>query len=168
MLSSELSLSEMLTNLEAQIDLLRERETRHAERAAYHEEQRSQAAAELAVVLQSYEALKSAATRAAELAVRLPPPPSAPSLQEPPPELPPGGTKLRGALVEELMAVLPKGEVFGPTRIADELNRRYGRALSRPADSRFTSSALRRLVAYGWLERVQKGTPHHEALYRKV
>ncbi len=68
----------------------------------------------------------------------------------------------------DLLEDLQDGEVFGPTRIADELNRRYGRALTRPADSRFTSSALRRLLAAGWLELVQKGTPHNEAMYRKA
>lgn len=157
-MSSELSLSQMLASLEAQIKLLREQEAHHAEREAYHHEQRSRTAVELAKVLQSYEAL----TTAAEIAARVPPPAA------PPPQGRPGGTKLRGTLVADLLKDLPDGEVFGPTRIADELNRRYGRALSRPADSRFTSSALRRLVAYGWLELVQKGTPHHEALYRKV
>ena len=157
-MSSEFSLSQMLASLEAQIKLYREREAHHAEREAYHHEQRTRTAAELAKVLQSYEAL----TTAAEIAARVPPPAATP-LEEPP-----GGRKLRGTLVEELVEDLPDDEVFGPTRIADELNRRYGRALSRPADSRFTSSALSRLLAAGWLELVQKGTPHNEAMYRKA
>lgn len=157
-MSSELSLSQMRASLEAQIKLYREREAHHAEREAYHHEQRTRAASELAKVLQSYEALITAA----EIAARVAPPPP------PSPELPPGKTKLRGTLVERLLEDLPDGEVFGPTRIAEELNRRYGRALTRPADSRFTSSALRRLFAAGRLELVQKGTPHNEAQYRKA
>ncbi|HEY9422919.1 MAG TPA: hypothetical protein VIW92_16015, partial [Thermoanaerobaculia bacterium] len=104
----------------------------------------------------------TAAGTAAEIAARIPPP------APPPRELPPGKTKLRGILVERLLKDLADDEVFGPTRIAQELNRRYGRALTRSADSRFTSSALRRLLAAGWLELVEKGTPHHEAQYRKA
>jgi hypothetical protein len=161
--SSEVPLSKVLAHLETQIKQHREREAYHAEQEARHREQRAREAAGLATALQSFETLKAAAGTAAEIAARVPP-------TAPPParKLPPGKTKLRTALVAELLEDLPDGEVFGPTRIAEELNQHYGRALVRPADSRFISSALRRLLAYGWLELVQKGTPHHEAQYRKV
>ncbi len=158
-MSPEVSLSQVLAHLETEIKLRREREAYHAEKEAYHREQRSREAAELAVMLQNFETLKAAAGTAAEIAARVPPPAR---------KLPQGKTKLRTSLVARLLEELPDGEVFGPTRIAQELNQRYGRALVRPADSRFTSSALRRLFAQGWLELVEKGTPHHEAQYRKA
>lgn len=161
-MSPEVSLSQVLAHLETEIKLRREREAFHAEQEAYHREQRSREAAELAAVLQNFETLKAAAGTAAEIAARVPPP--APPARK----LPPGKTKLRTTLVAELLEDLPEDEDFGPTWIAEELNRRYGRALVRPADSRFTSSALRRLLAQGWLELVEKGTPHHEAQYRKA
>lgn len=161
-MSSELSLSQILSNLETQIGQHREREAFHAGQEVYHREQRAREAEELAAVLQSYDALMAVAGTAAEIAARVAPP------APPPREEPPGKTKLRGRLVERLVADLPADEVFGPTRIATELNRRHGRALSRAADSRFTSSALRRLRAEGSLRLVQKGTPHHEAMYRKA
>ena len=157
-MSPELSLSQVLAHLEAQIKQHREREAYHAEQEAYHREQRAREATDLAAALQSFETLKAAVGTAAEIAARVPPPTQ---------KLPPGKTKLRGTLVEQLLEDLSDGEVFGPTRIAEELNQRYGRALTRAADTRFTSSALRRLLAAGWLELVRKGTPHHEAMYRK-
>lgn len=63
---------------------------------------------------------------------------------------------------------LPAGEVFGPSRAAAEVNRRFGRHLSRPADPRLASSALRHLRARGVLRVVKKGSAHQEALYAKV
>lgn len=158
-MSPELSMSQVLAHLEAQIKQHREREAYHAEQEAYHREQRAREATDLAAALQSFETLKAAVGTAAKIAARVPPPAQ---------KLPPGQTKLRGTLVEQLLEDLPDGEVFGPTRIAEELNQRYGRALTRAADTRFASSALRRFLSYGWLKLVQKGTPHHEAMYKKA
>lgn len=63
---------------------------------------------------------------------------------------------------------LPAGEVFGPSRAAEEVNRRFGRHLSKPADLRLASSALRRLRAHGVIRVARSGTAHHEALYEKI
>lgn len=162
-MSSELSLSQILANLEAQIDLHRKREIFHAERELFHREQREVEAAELAAVIQSYEALKAVAGPAAEIAARVVPAPA-----PPPQEELPAGTKIGRKLVERVLADLPADEDFGPSRIAAELNRRYGKSLPKPADARFASTALRRLLDDGGIRLVRKGTPHHEALYRKA
>ena len=162
-MSSELSLSQILANMEAQIDTHRKREVFHAEREMFHREQRSVEAAELAAVLQSYEALKAVAGAAAEIASRVP------SVTPPPAEEEtPADTTVRSKLVERLVAGLPADEVFGPSRIAAELNRRYSQSLPRPADARFASTTLRRLLADGVIRLVQKGSPHHEALYSRL
>ena len=45
------------------------------------------------------------------------------------------------------VATLPAAEVFSPSRISTEINRRYGKHLRRPASARMVSNALRRLAA---------------------
>jgi hypothetical protein len=66
-----------------------------------------------------------------------------------------------------LVAELPAGETFTASRVAQEVNRRFGRELRKPIDSRLASTALRRLLAEGAIALVQKGTAHREALYSR-
>ena len=65
----------------------------------------------------------------------------------------------------QVVEELPEGEVFGPSRLAEEANRRYGRQLGKPVDARMASGILRRLLAEGTVRLVQKGGSHREALY---
>jgi len=161
-LSSELSVAQVLANLEAQMRFHREQEAHHAEQEVFHREQRAVHAAEHETVAQHYEAFKASASGAAEIAARRKAP-------EPPPEEPPrsSGPSLPSRLVARVVEDLPEGETFSPSRIADEVNRRYPRELRRPIDSRLASTALRRLLAYGEIHLVEKGLPHREAIYRR-
>ena len=160
-MSSELLLSQILANMEAQIASVREREAFHAEQEGFHREQRTAKAAELAAILQSYEALKAAVGPAVEIASRF-----APAATPPPPrEQVPNGTKFHGKLVERVVESLPAGEVFNASRVAGEIGRRY--ILRKPIDPRVVSNALRRLLDAGEIHLAQKGVPHHEALYTK-
>ena len=167
-MSSELSVAQILANLEAQMALHQEREAYHAEQEVYHREQRAVHAAEHETVAKHYEAFKATAGKAAEIAARVaaaaskPEPPKQP---EPPP--PPSGPILPSQLVARLIAQLPAGETFGASRVAAEVNRRYKRELRKPMDSRQASTSLRRLLAEGQVRLVQKGTAHHEALYSR-
>lgn len=162
-MSSELSLSEILAALEAKIASHREKEAYHAEQEAFHREQRAFQAAELATSLEHYEALKTVAGPAAEIAASFTP--AAPARVEKVEEVPP--STVRSKLVSRVVAALPAGEVFSPSRISTELNRRYGKHLRRPASARMVSNALRRLAAEGEVRLVQQGAPYHEALYTK-
>jgi hypothetical protein len=81
-------------------------------------------AAELAAVVQSYEALKAVAGPAAEIAARVAPV-APPSRQE---SFPPG-RRSAPSFMEKVLADLPMDQDFGPTRIAAELNQRYGKPL---------------------------------------
>lgn len=167
-MGSELSVSQILTSLEAQMALLREREVFHAEQEAFHREQRALSAAEYEKVARSYESFKASAGEAAEIAVRAaaaapPSPPPAPPREE----LPPGKVPRPHLLVAKVVADLPEGEVFGCSGMAKEVNRRFGHALKKPLDSRLASTILRRLAAEGRIRVVQKGTPHNEARYTK-
>jgi hypothetical protein len=132
----------------------------HAEQEVFHREQRALQAAELATSLERYEAFKVVAGPAAEMASSFTP--AAPKKVE---EIP--SSTVRSKLVSQILASLPAGEVFGPSRISTEINRRFGRHLRRPASARMVSSALRRLRDEAEIRLVEKGGPYHEALYTK-
>jgi phosphoribosylcarboxyaminoimidazole (NCAIR) mutase len=167
--SSELSVAQILANLEAQMALHKEREAYHAEQEVYHREQRAVHAAEHETVAKHYEAFKATAGGAAEIAARV-----AASAPAPPPQKEetrqpalPAGRSLPSRLVARLIAELPADETFTASRIAAEVNRRFRRELPKPIDSRLASTALRRLLAEGEIRLVEKGTAHREALYSR-
>ena len=167
---AELSVTEILTNLETQMAFHREREAFHAEQEVFHREQRAVHAAEYETIARGYEAFKASAALAGEMAARAAVPVPAPAEEEKQPkeEPPAGRPALRSQLVARIVADLPVGEVFNASRLAEEVNRRFGKTLPKPADARLASVALRRLHANGRIRLVKKGTPHHEALYSRV
>jgi alkylated DNA nucleotide flippase Atl1 len=161
---TELSVQQMLANLEAQIELHREREAHHAREEAAHREQRETHAAELAALLRHYEALKSSVEAAAPLAVRhVPVQPK----EAPRETLPSGKPVVWSRLVDRVVAEIPDGEVFSPADIAAAVSRRF-QGLPKEADSRVISTILRRMAAAGGIRMVRKGTSHREASYTKA
>jgi len=160
--SSQLSVAQVLANLETQMKLLRDQEIHHAEQEAFHREQRAVHAGEYETVARHYEAFKASAESAAEIASRVAPP--QPAREEP---LPPLKPVLPSRLVARAVLEIPAGESFAPTRIAAEVNRRYPRELRKPIDSRLASTALRRLLAEGKVRLVRKGTAHRETIYAR-
>lgn len=165
-MSAEFSVAQILANLEVQMAFHREKESLHAKEEAFHHEQRTLHAGEYEKIAKHYEAFKASAGSAAEIAARnvVPAPPEPPREEEPPPPLTP---VLRSRLVARLVQELPAGERFTPTKVAREVNRRYPRELPKPVDSRLASSALRRLLANGAVQLVEKGTAHREAVYTR-
>ncbi len=161
-MSSQLSVAQVLANLEAQMKLLRDKETHHAGQEAFHREQRAVHAAEYETVARHYEAFKASAGGAAEIASRFAAP--EPPREEP---LPPLKPALPSRLVARAVLEIPAGESFAPTRVAAEVNRRYPRELRKPIGSRLASTALRRLLAEGKVRLVRKGTAHREAIYAR-
>jgi hypothetical protein len=119
--------------------------------------------------VKNYEAFKSTAGNAAEIAARtvVPAPAPAPEPREEPPQGP-VKPRLFVDLVAWLVQELPAGEVFQASRVATEVNRRYPRQLSKPMDSPLASVCLRRLLRQGAVRLVKKGTAHHEALYPRA
>lgn len=162
-MSSQLSVAQILENLEAQMALHREKEAFHAEQEVFHREQRAPHAAELEAMARHYEAFKASAGSAAEIAARVAPPPPPP----PPKEEPLPVKALRSKLVARVVASLPEGETFKPSSLAAEVNRRFGKALKKPVDSRLASSALLRMLADGRVRLVQRGTAHRESVYTR-
>ena len=176
-MSTNLSGEQVLANREAQMAFHKEREAEHArqevwheEQILFHKEQQARHAAEHEEVVRHYEAFKATAVAAAEVAARSVaslPPPSVPE-ESPREEEPLDGRVFRARLVARWVKGLPAGEVFGPTRAVEEVNRRFARELlSEPATFRQASAALRRLYANGMIRLVRRGSAHQESQYTK-
>jgi len=162
-MSKALSVAQMLDHLEARIAHLRERRAFHAEQEAHHREQLALHDAELQKVLERFEAFKTAAEAAAEVA--LPPPPAAAPAEGP---IPTFGSRPRvSSLVARVVGSQPSGEPFGARSIAAEVNRRYKEVLKKPVRSGTVSVVLRRLLTARRIQQVRPGKAVHEALYSR-
>jgi hypothetical protein len=167
-MSSELSVKEMLAELERRETLHRDQEAFHAaqevfheQQQAHHREQRAVHAAELEKVRQNLTAFRAAAASAADLVGPVKPP--APRT----PELPPPGKKFVSGLLHLVVADPELTEPFGPKAVAAEANRRFEAHLSQPVGPRTASDVLRRLVKEGKLQLVREGGANREALYKR-
>jgi hypothetical protein len=158
-MSSNLSVAEILANLEAKLAHHREQEAFHASQEVHHREQRAVHAAETEAVSQHLEAFKAVALPAAEMA--RPQAPSAPDDSDL------GPRPLVSHMVTRVVSSRPAGEVFGPTAIAAAVYQRFAGKLKKRADGRLVSITLRRLRDEGQIRLVQKGKAHTEALYTK-
>lgn len=167
-MSSELSVAQVLANLEAQMAFHKEQEAHHVRQEIFHREQQALHATEYENVAKHYEAFKATAGAAAEIAARTAAPPPAPEPPRPAERPPARGKPTRPSrLVARLVQELPAGEIFAASRVAAEVNRRYSRELRKPLDTRLASTILRRLHADGEIRRVEEGSAHREALYSR-
>ena len=164
-MGSKLSVEEVLVNLEKRAVSLREQEGFHARQEAHHREQRDLCAAELEKVQQSLEAFRAVAATAVELAKPVTQAVSAERAKEE--DLPPPGRLMVGRLIERIIEDSDLEEPFGPTAVAEEVNRRFGRRLREPVGPRTASDVLRRLLNEGQIQLVRKGKAFYEALYRR-
>lgn len=162
---SPLTLETMVSRLESQIAFHREREAFHAEQEAFHREQRSTHAGELEALTSSLESLKAAAETAVKLVNR---PGAALPPQEPATDLGVGRKPSPRLMVLRVVEARPASEVFGPSAITAEVNRRYQSRLRRPVKEKVVSIVLRRMLDTGALRLVREGRPHHEALYARA
>ena len=169
-MSSQLSVAKVLANLEAQMALHKEREAYHAQQEVFHRDQRALHAAGLETVTTHFEAFQAASGGAAEIAGRVEAAAQAAAVQAEEPVEPwsRGKRPQPGPLVIRLIEGLQPGQVFGASWVAQEVNRRFSRALPRPLDTRLASAVLRRLVVAGGVRLVQAGGPHHEAGYTRA
>lgn len=168
-MSRELSVTQILANLEKQLTLHREQESHHREQEVFHREQRAHHAAELERLSQQYETFKTAIT-SVEPAIRLAeqvhvaaPPPAPP----PPDDRDLGRHPKPGQAIDRVLHSWPDGKSFGASAVTAEVNRRFAGKLH-PVDVRTTSSFLRRRLEAGLLTEIREGRPFQEALYRKV
>jgi hypothetical protein len=162
-MSRNLSVAQMLANLEARVTFHQERRAFHAEQEAQHREQLAFHDAELKKVQERFEAFKAAADAAAELAT-----PPTQEMPREPEEIPYFGNRpMLSRLVARVAEAQPEGESFGARAIAGEVNRRYRDVLKKPATPALVSVALRRLAAAGRLRQVRPGRALYEAQYAK-
>jgi hypothetical protein len=167
-MSTTLSVAEVLSKLEARIAHHEEQAAFHAQQELHHRELNAHHLAELEKVRQHFEAFKTAALPAADLAAAPTQPLSA--------ETPRPGDDDRDLIGQRLVVsklvarVLDRleDETFGATRVAAEVNRRYRDKLKRPVEARAVSITLRRLRDHGRLRLVREGKAAHEALYAKA
>jgi len=164
-MSSKLTVEEVLANLEKRAVSLREREAFHAQQEVHHREQRALCAGELEKVQQSLEAFQTVAATAVDLAKPVAQAVSAEKAREE--DLPPPGRLMVGRLIERIIEDSDLQEPFGPTAVAEEVNRRFRRRLREPVGPRTASDVLRRLLDEGEIQLVRKGKAFYEALYRR-
>jgi hypothetical protein len=160
-MNPNLSVAQLMANLEAQIAHFESQQALHAKQEAFHREQQQLNAAELAAARERYEAFKAAAAATGEMARHAAIADAARQAEEDA-SLP--ITTMSG-LIARVLDAKPAGETFGPTAVAQELNARFGKRLRRPLDGRAVSITLRRLEADGRIHLVQKGKAFHEAQY---
>ncbi len=162
-MNPNLSIAQIMANLEAQIAHFESQESFHAQQAAFHHEQLQINAAELAKAREHYEAFKAAAVAVSEAVLHASSDRAARQSEE--------DASLRittiSKLIVRVVEAKPDGETFGPTTVAEELNARFGKRLRRPLDGRAVSVTLRRLQADGEIHQVQRGRAFHEALYAR-
>ena len=124
-MSSDLSITQVLTDLAAQVKQLESQEAFHAQQEVFHREQRALRAGELETIRERYEAFKAAATAAGELVRRV---------------------KVEGAdesappvTISRMIARIIEGKVNGekltPKAMAKEVNQTFAKRLRRPISS---------------------------------
>ena len=158
----EMSVSELLTEVEARVKHHESREAHHAEQEIFHREQKELHAAELQTARERLAAYRAAAEAARELVARtqLSPKP----LDD---DLPPGASVLVSRLAARVVATRTPSETFSATAIAREINKRYGKRLRRPATTRTVATALRRMAAAGRIHQIEKGRGPRQGVYSR-
>lgn len=161
-MSSNLSIADVVARLEAQIAFHREREAYHDQREAFHREQRSVHTAELETLSRSLETFKAAAGSVADLAERpLPPRASSKEIEE----FDTGSRRGFSRMVARIVEGIEPNARFGSRWMTEEMDRRFGEVLRKPADPRMVSTALRRMKKKGLLRVARRGGPYRETLY---
>jgi hypothetical protein len=156
-MSSDLSIAQVLTDLEAQVKQLKGQEAFHAQQEVFHREQRALRAGELESIRQRYEAFQVAAKAAGEVVRRV-------KVEGADGAAPPVTiSKMISRVIESKL----DGERFTPAAMAAEVNETFGKRLRRPVTGRTASVALSRLADLGWVHLIRKGKPFHEAIYAK-
>lgn len=172
-MNTNLSIAQILSGMEAQIDhhekqeaLHAQQEAFHAQKEAFHREQRTTHAEELAKVRERYDAFKAGVSAVGESFKDLPQPAPAPSPQvEPDPDK--GRRPSIAKLVLRLVSSKSEEETLTPKSVAKELNERFAGKLPRRVNGRDVSVYLRRLHADGRLHLVHKGGARHGATYTR-
>jgi len=162
-MSTDLSVGEIFRKLEERMKLHQEQAAFHAQQEAHHREQGAFHTAEFQKIAEHFEAFKTSALAAAELAQEtstLPAPVEEEDLRDLV-----GKRLMMSKLVGRVVERMGEGETFGAARVAEEINRRYGAHLRRPVGARAVSVTLRRLRDAGSIRAVRDGKAAQESIY---
>jgi len=160
-MNPNLSIAQVLGDLESQIAHHEERESFHAGHEAHHRSQREIHQGELARLRERYEGFKAAAQAAGEEVRR------GASLRPTQEDAEAIRRSTLSKLVARLIEQKGEDEQFGATALAQEINDRHLKRLRKPARVRSVSVSLSRLLADGSVILVKEGRAFHEAVYRR-
>jgi hypothetical protein len=165
-MGSNLSVSQMIAQLETKIALHREKQSFHAEREALHREQTALHTSEIEAAFAHLEAFRAAAVAIGEILER--DKSSAPPPAEP--ELPAdhGRKRTLSRMIARVLEGRAPDEVFGARSVTREIQERWGAKLRRRPDPRSVAATLRRWALAGRIHQVREGRAYYESLYRKV
>jgi hypothetical protein len=164
-MGANVSVIEMLAQLEAKVAYHKEQQEVHARQEAFHAEQKGVHEAKYGQALKRCEAFKAASAEAGEILVDVTPPAAAS------PDLPEDFRSGEWHWLSRLMNLILEGkapdETFGPSKIVREIRERWGSKLPHKVDPRSVSATLRGWAMKGRIHKVREGRAYYEALYRK-
>lgn len=159
----QISVVQMLAELEAQVAYHRKQEAYHAEQEVHHREERAHHAAELETAQARYESFRAAAESAGELVSQRREEAAKAQAEQPPQDKEPGRPVTLSQAIRAIIGAKQAQEVFGASSLLRELQRRgLGRI-----DIRTVGATLRRLHAAGKIHQVREGRAYHEAQYTR-
>lgn len=160
-----LSIPQMLAQLEARVAHHREQQAQSAKQEAFFRGKAELHQARLEAAQARLEAFRAAAAAAGELLESdrsVAPPPSRSD-----DDIEVNRKKALNRMMARVIEDLPPDAVFGATSVTEAIQRRWGAKLRRQPDPRSVATTLRRWANDGRLRQVREGRAHNEGLYRK-
>ena len=164
-MSLNLSIIQMLAQLEARVAHHQKQQTLHVEQEAFHRDKAAFHTAELEAAQTHLEAFRVASVAAGELLERdksVAPPPARPDG-----DLDVNRKRSLNRMVARILEDLSPDETFGATSVTRAIQERWGAKLRRRPDPRSVATTLRRWALDRRIDQVREGRAHHEGLYRK-
>jgi hypothetical protein len=160
----QISVTQMLAELEAQVAYHQKQEAYHAGQEVHHREERARHAADLETAQARLESFRAAAESAGELVSQRREEAAKAEAQKPAvPDT--GKSQTLSRIIRTVIAAKPAQEVFGATSILRDLQARKGLG---EIDIRTVGATLRRLQANREIHLVQEGRAYHEAQYSRA
>jgi len=164
-MSSNLSVAQMLAQLETKVAYHKERQAFHAQQEVHHREQAALHGAELELATARLETFRSAAAAAGEILDRsrsLAAPGTGRNEEE---DLAKGRTLSQ--MIARVLEDKAPNQNFGANGVTEEIHKRWGAKLRRRVNPRTVSATLRRWAAAGRIRCTREGKAHYEGLYVK-
>jgi hypothetical protein len=161
----QISVVQMLAELEAQVAYHRKQEAYHAEQEVHHREERARHAAELETAQARCESFRAAAESAGELVSQRREEVAKAQAQKPAQEKDSGKPATVSGVIRTIIGAKPAQEVFGATSLLREIQER--KSLGGRIDIRTVGATLRRLHLAGEIHQVREGRAYYEAQYAR-